>query len=384
MAIDLAQIKSKQNNKVLHSKNGTKGEASFWKKDISFGKVFTDKRKEEFYSEMVILINSGLDLKASLDIIIKEQRNEKLKSILEIISDKILHGESFSDAVSGDNHFSVYEYFSLKIGEESGRLIEVMEELTTYYRKKLKQRKQLTSAFSYPILIFFTAFAAVFFMMNFIVPLFADAFLRFNSDLPGLTKSVISLSEVFRKYWLAIPFIVISIVIAYRIFKDKFWYRNISSRILLGIPVLGPLMQKIYLARFCQSMALMTGAKTPLIQALDLVSKMMGLYPFEVALSKMKEELYHGKLLYESMEQFKVFESRMVSLIKVGEQTNRLDTIFKRLYEQYTEDTDHQTALLSSMLEPLLIILIGGMVAVILIAMYLPMFKLGNSLMGAG
>jgi type IV pilus assembly protein PilC len=375
MALDITQISKHQAQKTNIE--------SLWKKDFSFGKLFNDKRKEEFYAELVILITSGLDFKASLDIIIKEQSNLKLKELLKDIAEKILHGSSFSEAIENDKNFTVYEFFSLKIGEESGRLMEVMQELSLYYRKRLKQRKQMTSAFSYPLLIFITAFGAVFFMMNFIVPLFADAFMRFNSELPALTQSVINASKLFRDYWLILPISIGSIIITYRSFKDKEWFRKNTSRLMLKTPVFGPLLRKIYLARFCQSMALMTGAKTPLVQALNLVSKMMGLYPFEVALKEIQKDLFHGKLLYEAMLRFPIFESRMVSLIKVGEETNRLDGIFKRLYEQYSEDADHQTALMSSMLEPLLIVLIGGLVGVILVAMYLPMFKLGNSLMGA-
>ena len=382
MAIDLAQLKQQKKAPSQKQRTVRKESPVFWKKDIFFGNILNDKHKEAFYSELVILITSGLDFKSSLNIIIQEQKNENVKKIFTEIGDRILHGATFSDAIEQNKCFSVYEYFNLKIGEESGRLTEVLEELTHYYRKRMKQRKQMVSAFSYPILIFITAFGAVFFMLNFIVPLFADAFKRFNSDLPGLTQGVIALSEGFRDYWLVIPVIIGGVVVAYRTFRKEEWYRKGSAAILLRLPILGPLMRKIYLARFCQSMALMTGARTPLIQALDLVSRMMGLYPFEVALAQIKEDLYHGKLLHESMAQFTIFESRMVSLIKVGEETNRLDGIFQRLYEQYTEDTDHQTAIMSSMLEPLLIILIGGMVAVILIAMYLPMFKLGNSLMG--
>lgn len=383
MTLDLSKIKQKQNQIYHQHPKGVNGKTSFWKKDLHLGKIVNDKRKEEFYSELVILISSGLDLKAALDILIQEQRNEKLRTVYQTISDRIIHGASFSDAVQNIKDFTVYEYYSLKIGEESGRLIEVMEELTVYFRRKLKQRKQLVSALSYPTLIFITAFVAVGFMMTFIVPLFADAFKRFNSDLPALTKSVIALSEGFRKYWLIIPAIISILVTAYHWFKNKIWFRKNLALLMLNIPLFGPLMRKIYLARFCQSMALMTSAHTPLTQALDLVSRMMQLYPFEVALTSIRDDLFQGKLFYESLSRFPVFESRMVALIKVGEETNQLEAIFKRLYEQYTEDTDHKTALVSSMLEPLLIVVVGGMVAVILISMYLPMFKLGNSLMGA-
>jgi type IV pilus assembly protein PilC len=382
MPLDLSKIKHNQNSKNNQRTKGTNGRTTFWKKELHFGKVINDKRKEEFYSELVILITSGLDLKAALDILAREQKNEQLRMVYESISDQILHGASFSVAIQNNRDFSAYEYYSLKIGEESGRLVEVMGELTAFFRKKLKQQKQLVSALSYPLLIFFTAFVAVGFMMAYIVPLFADAFKRFNSDLPALTKNIIALSDGFQQYWLILPVIIIILCFAYQSFKGKTWFRRNQSLLLLNIPLFGPLMRKVYLARFCQSMALMTSAHTPLTQALDLVSRMIRLYPFEVALCSIRDDLIHGKLFHESMSRFPVFESRMVAVIKVGEETNQLDTIFKRLYEQYAEETDHKTALFSSMLEPLLIVVVGGMVAVILISMYLPMFRLGNSLMG--
>ena len=383
MSVKLTEIKQqKLSTKKRNNSANQYLESSFWKKEISFGKTIPDKKKEEFYSELSVLISSGLDLKASLEIIIQEQKGRKIKALYKTISQKILHGASFSEAVSNQKEFGIYEYYSLKIGEESGRFLEVLDELTLYFRKKLKQRKQLMSAFSYPTLIFLTAFGAVFFMMNFIVPLFADAFLRFNSDLPALTKTVIKLSELFRDYWLLLPIVFFVFIIGYQYFRHKTWFRKFSSHLVLKIPLLGTLLQKVYLARFCQSLSLMTSARTPLITALDLVRKMIRFYPVESALHVIQNEIYHGKTLNKSMAEFSVFESRMVSMVKVGEETNQLDSVFKRLYDQYSDDVDHQMSLLSSMLEPLLIVLIGGMVAIILVAMYLPMFKLGNSLMG--
>jgi len=381
MSVDINLIKQQKRNtsqKIVNSKK----EMPFWKKDLSFGKALNDRYKEAFYSELVILLTSGLDFKSSLDILVNEEKKEKIKSILKGVSDKIIHGKSFSEAIKDNKEFSVYEYFSLRIGEESGKMQSVLEELAAYFGKKVKQRKQVISAISYPVMIFVTALGAVFFMLNFIVPLFADAFKRFNSDLPSLTKAVIYLSGIFRQQWFIIPCVIISIFVFYRLFRKKEWYRSTASKILLKTPIFGKLMQKIYLASFCQSMSLMTGAKTPLIQSLDLVSKMIKLYPMQKALLSIKEDLYHGIPLNEAMAKFKIFESRMVTLIKVGEETNRLDSIFNRLYNQYSEETDHQTAIMSSMLEPFLIIVVGGMVALILVAMYLPMFKLGSSLMG--
>lgn len=155
MPLDLSKIKHNQNSKNNQRTKGTNGRTTFWKKELHFGKVINDKRKEEFYSELVILITSGLDLKAALDILAREQKNEQLRMVYESISDQILHGASFSVAIQNNRDFSAYEYYSLKIGEESGRLVEVMGELTAFFRKKLKQQKQLVSALSYPLLIFF-------------------------------------------------------------------------------------------------------------------------------------------------------------------------------------------------------------------------------------
>lgn len=379
MPIDLSQIKSHRNTQDAPRGNETQ---SILKKEIAWGSPFNDRRKESFYSELVILLSSGLDLKGALDIIIEEQRNPRVAKILQDIMKQIIHGASFSGAIQGKSDFGAYEYYSIRIGEESGRLMEVLQELANFFRKRIKQRKQLVSAFSYPAVIFLTAFGAVFFMMNFIVPLFADAFKRFNSELPALTLAVIRFSGFFRHWWWLLLLVMGSLVVFIGMFHKRPWYRQFMSGLLLKMPLLGSLIQKIYLARFCQSMALMAGAKTPLIQSLDLVGKMMGLYAFEQALKQIQNDIFHGKLLHQAMQKHKIFDPKMVSLIKVGEETNRLDTIFKRLHEQYSEETDHQTALLSTLLEPLLIILVGGMVALILIAMYLPMFRLGSSLMG--
>jgi type IV pilus assembly protein PilC len=381
MGINISQISSSLDNS--HSKKVVEREVnSILKKEFSFGKILTDKRKEEFYSELVILLQSGLDLKVSLDIYINGQPNQKVKKIFSDVLGQIIHGASFSEAIKQWKEFSLHEYFSIRIGEESGRLMEVLEELSLYFRKKLKQHKQIVGAFSYPAVIFLTAILAVIFMMNFIVPMFADSFKRFNGELPGLTIFIINISNSFRHWWWIVLLLIGGIFALFSFWHKKKWFRRVSSNLILKLPLFGNLVRKVYLARFCQSMALMTGAKTPLIQSLDLVGRMMGLYPFEVAIKSIQEDIYRGKLLYEAMAPFNIFEMRMISLIKVGEETNRLDDIFKRLYEQYSEETDHQTAMLSNMLEPLLIVMIGGLVAVILVAMYLPMFKLGGTIMG--
>ncbi len=349
--------------------------------EMSFGsKKLKDAKKEEFYSEVFLLLQSGLDLKRSIEIFTGQQTVENVKKLFEGIEERLVKGSSFSDALRQSSDFSAYEYYSIKIGEESGQLLEVLSELGSFYQRKMKQQKQLVSAFTYPTVILMTAVIAVGFMMNFIVPLFADAFKRFNADLPALTQFIVNLSEGFRHYWWLFLIIIVGaglgIYSLQKIQEVRVW---VSERII-QIPLFGILLQKIYLARFCQSMALMVTARTPLIVSLDLVGQMVGYLPLERALKEVSQEIYKGKMLNEAMASKPLFDQRMVSLIKVGEETNKLDVIFKKLYEQYSGEADHRTTMMNALLEPILIVVVGVLVAVILIAMYLPMFKIGNSM----
>ena len=379
MGIKISRIeKAKHSAKLVDTASDR---ANTFDINLSFGtQKLKDTKKEEFYSEVYLLLQSGLDLKRSIEIFTNQQTVANVKSIFSGIEEKLIKGNSFSEALRQFPDFSAYEYYSIKIGEESGQLLEVLSELGDFYQRKMKQQKQLVSAFTYPTVILMTAIIAVGFMMNFIVPMFADAFKRFNSDLPGLTQFIVNLSEGFRHYWWLILLLLagvgLTIYSLQKIEEVRIWF---SERII-HVPLFGILLQKIYLARFCQSMALMVTARTPLIVSLDLVGKMVGYLPLEKALKEVSQEIYKGKMLNEAMASKPLFDQRMVSLIKVGEETNKLDIIFKKLYEQYSGEADHRTTMMNALLEPILIVVVGVLVAVILIAMYLPMFKIGNSM----
>lgn len=381
MGIDLSRIEKVKRPAKVHVDVAMQKSGVAFDFGKSFGaKKLKDAKKEEFYSEVFLLLQSGLDLKGSIEIFTNQQTTENVRNLFSGIEEKLIKGDSFSDALRQYPDFSPYEYYSIKIGEESGQLLEVLSELGDFYQRKMKQQKQLVSAFSYPAVILLTAIVAVGFMMNFIVPMFADAFKRFNTDLPGLTLFIVKLSSGFRHYWWLILMVLAGAGFAsyslQKIAEVRIW---VSERII-HVPLFGVLLQKIYLARFCQSMALMVTARTPLIVSLDLVGKMVGYLPLERALKEVSREIYKGKMLNEAMASRPLFDQRMVSLIKVGEETNKLDVIFKKLYEQYSGEADHRTTLMNSMLEPILIVVVGALVAVILIAMYLPMFKIGNAM----
>lgn len=376
------------NNIIIERKPESKCASSFGKqinldwlrRDIKlFNRKIPDKKKESFYCELGILLSSGIDIKTSLEIIVKEQKKDSEKKLFAAIRDSVVSGASLSEAVLSSGKFSMYEYYSLKIGEESGTLNTVLSDLTDYFSKKIRQRRQVVSALTYPLLVIFTAILSVCFMMVFIVPLFEDVFRRFQGELPSLTRFIIGISEKISNNIGYLFLLIAGLIVLYFIVRKKNWYRKITSLIALKTPVFGEIIKKIYLARFCQSMALLTGSKTPMLRSIQLVGTMLSFYPYERALKQIESDILHGKNLYQGMEKFSIFDAKIVSLTKVGEEVNQLDKIFNKLNLQYSDEVEHKIKVLSNLLEPVMILLVGFMVAVILISMYLPLFQLSSS-----
>lgn len=343
-----------------------------------FNKGLSDKKKENFYSELSILFSAGVDIRAALELIEEEQVKDK--ALFANIKNAIVSGATLSMAIEQTGMFSAYEYYSLKIAEESGRLTEVLNELSFFFSKKIKQKRQLTSALSYPIIVFVVSISSIFFMMKFVVPMFADVFKRFKGELPYFTQLIINFSNVCADY--SIHFFLFTGVVFFVLYSQRKadWFRNYSSKLVLRMPIIKNMISKIYLARFCQSMNLLISAKTPLITAIELVEKMVGFYPIEISLITIRADIERGVPLHSSLAKFKIYNKRMISLIKTAEEVNKLDAMFGKLAEQYSEEVEHQTSILGSLIEPLMIIFLGVLIAIILIAMYLPMFQMSNTM----
>ncbi len=348
------------------------------KMEISIGSSFSNKKKEAFYNELCILLSAGLTLKESLELIMQQQKNEKDSRRIKNIVDSLIEGKNFSDAIENIDEFSSYEFHSIKIGENTGTLEKIIQELSLFFKRKNEQRRVILSAVSYPLVVLFTAFLAIIFMLQFVVPMFADIFRQNKVELPWITKKILSISELFQNYGWLVVLLIASLFITYHFIKTKQWYKMFSSRIILKIPLLGDFVRKVKMAQLNQALSLLTGARVPLLNALGLTKNMVGFYPLEIAIEGMENDILQGKSLHTSMSQFAVFEKKMISLVKVAEETNQNETIFKRLTDQYLQEVEHTSKLLSATLEPLIIVVLGVIVAVILIAMYLPMFTLST------
>ncbi len=348
-------------------------------RDISLGgHAFSDRKKEMFYLELNILLTAGIDLRTSLDMIEDEQTSDKDRGLIAGVKNSLVAGSSLSEAVRKTGKFTDYEYYSLQIGEESGKLPVILKELAGYFQKKIRQRRQIISAFTYPAIVLSTSLAAVFFMLHFIVPMFAEVFRRFGGDLPFITKAVLGASQVASRYGSLFCLLGAGGFLLLRSQRKQIWFRRLATGLLLRLPLIGEMMRKIYLARFCHAMTLLIGSKIPILRATALIRQMIGFYPIEASLDKVESDIMNGEPLHKALAGFPVYSKRMVSLVKVGEEVNQLDVFFDKIAQQYSEEVEHQTQLIGSMVEPFMIIFLGIIVGFILIAMYLPLFQMST------
>ena len=380
MGINLKNIKQEQTTFVKKEKTNNKKMSSFLSQEISFNKNFPDKKKEQFYAEISLLLSAGTDIKTALDLIVDETEKEKDRDLIEGIRNDIINGSSFSEALKKTEKFTEYEYYSLKVGEETSRVDVVLTDLAEYFKRKVEQKRKISSALSYPIFLLVAAFGMVVFLLKFLVPMFEGILNGFNKKLPAMTQFVVDASDAVSDYFLLFLLFFVGIFIVIYLNRKKDWFRKYSATIILKIPVVGDMAQKIYLTRFCHSMNLLIGAKNPLLNSIGLVKKMIDYYPIQTALTEIEEDIMHGKLLNESMRKFPIFPRKMTALIKVAEEINKLDVIFQNLDDQYAKELDHKSEVFGKLIEPIIIVFVSIIIGFIVIAMYLPMIQINTGL----
>lgn len=381
MEIDISRL-ARQERKPDDRKKSPLINTSFLNKEISFGgNKINDTKKERFYNQMAVLFSSGIDIASALRIVIENQQSKRIRKYFEEVFEDVLKGSSLSDALKKTGTFSNYEFYSIKVGEETGRLQEVLHELAGYFELRVQQRRQLTGALSYPIMVMFVAVGAVVFMLNVVVPMFAGVFQRFGGNLPPLTQKVLTLSNWLSSHLLLLFLVITGIILLVLYFKRFEKFKKYSSRLLLKIPFAGKLVSLIMHARFCHSVALLTLAQVPLVEALNMVKEMINFYPMKKAIENMQQMIVKGKTMHEGMACQKIFKRELVSLTQVGEEVNQIGQLYSKLYTQYTSEVKHMTSVLGNMLEPVMIIFVGILVMIILVAMYMPLFQLSTTVM---
>ena len=377
MPIELSTIKKVENN--------SEGQKRF--KDL-FGNFqhggtsksgsLNSKKKEVFYQELYSLVNSGLDLKNAIVLINDGNQNKNLKKIYDSIVEGLDAGKSLSSIMESMKTFSAFEYYCVEIGEEIGQLPTILSDLAQYYKNKNKLSKQVKSALTYPTVVLLTAFLAVYFMMEFLIPMFSDIFGRYNTELPYLTKVIIQVSNNFSSYSIISVFILASIILVISLFRSKPLFRKYSSKLMLHTPLVASFVKLNYQSRFCYTMALMLRSKADLMTAIRLTRKMIRFYPIEKALCDIEGGLEQGSSLHGKMKEHSIFSHKVTHFVKIAEEVKMLDEAFSNLSNQFSSELDYRTSILSSLMEPILIVVLGLLVGTILVALYLPMFQIST------
>ena len=326
----------------IEFKKETKKEKSFsldgiLKKEIHlFGSTFNNKHKEKFYGELSVLLNSGIDISKALLLSSESFDSKKQKELIEILNQKVVGGSSLSSAMKTGNVFSPYEVKSMEIGEQTGELGKVTADLAEYYLKKNDQKREIISAITYPLIVMLTAILVVFFMLNYVVPMFKDIFEQNRVELPFLTKMVVAISNYIQEYGFLISLAVILMIIIWRFLSKQDWFSNNLEVFLLQIPIIGTYIQKIYLAKFSHTMMLLANSRIPIATALLITREVINFHPLKTAIKKIGEDIIQGEKLSEAFKKHQVFENKIISLLIVAEETNKTEYVFQKLYSQYS------------------------------------------------
>ncbi|MEO0899583.1 MAG: type II secretion system F family protein [Bacteroidota bacterium] len=372
---------SETSNPYVHVKDSPSQETkeSIWTRDLNLGEAWRWKDKQQFFYLMGTLLDSGLGHLDSL-VILKDQFSKRsIKQLLERLHLQLEEGVTFSAILTKeDRFFNPFDIQTIKMGEETAQLAHMQMELGAYYGRRVQLRRKLSQALTYPIAVILVASLVLLFMLNFVVPMFEDIFKRFDADLPPITQNILGISAFLNSYggWLFLGVAILWSIIF--ILRKNETINSIGANIVSRIPFFGPLIIKLHLARMSYSLGLLLTAKVNLDQALQSTYDLVPFQPIKKALAQVHKEVIKGKSLFDAMGEHPIFPAYILQMVKVGERTAKLDTLLSKTANQLEEESQATIGQLTQFLEPVLIIVLGGMVALILVSMYLPMFELGN------
>ncbi len=330
------------------------------------------------------MIDAGLPLVQCLDILATQQSNKIFAGVLQDVKSAVEQGASFSDALR--RHPKVFDELFVNLvhaGEVGGILDTIMQRLSIYLEKRQKLVRQVRGALVYPSIVIVIASGVMTVLLTFVIPAFERMFSDFGGGkdaLPKLTQIIVAVSHGFVT-WL--PFILIGtllgvggFVYAYRTPGGK---RAVHSTIL-RMPIIGPVLRKIAVARFTRTLGTLLQSGVPILDALDICARTSGNVVVESGISFVRQKISEGNNMAEPLMETKVFPDMVVQMIAVGEQTGALDQMLSKIADFYEEETDIAVGAMTSALEPILMVGVGGMVGVVLIAMYLPIFSLAGNI----
>ncbi len=338
--------------------------------------------KAIFSRQFAAMVNAGVAMVRCLSILGEQCTNPRMKKSLKAISLEVQQGVNLSDAMR--KHPDCFDnlYISMvQAGEVGGVLDEVLNRLAKVLEDMARLKNQVKGAMAYPIAVGILACIVFVGMTVFLIPVFANIFKGLGTELPGLTLFMLDISNILTSWRAIIPVIVIvGTVIAFRTYYKTKNGRVTIDRLLLKMPILGDLNEKTAVARFCRIFGTLTRSGVPILSSLDIVRDTSGNQVIANAIDKSKQEVQQGGMLSLALQREKVFPPLAIQMISIGEETGELDSMMMKVADFYEDEVEQAVKALTSVLEPIMMVFLAGMVAVILLSMYLPMFKVFEKL----
>ncbi|WP_374244403.1 type II secretion system F family protein [Zoogloea sp.] len=349
------------------------------KQAFSRGRAITDKDIALFTRQLATMMRSGVPLLQSFDIAIKGCGNPSLARLLNDVRANVETGSSLSQAFRRHPvHFDALFCNLVAAGEQAGILDALLDRLATYKEKILAIKSKIKSAMFYPVAVVVVAALVVSVMMLFVVPEFKKVFASFGADLPAPTMMVIGISDFFVAYWYIFFGIILGVVlgISYA-YKHSVQMQVAVDRITLQIPVIGEVVRKATIARWTRTLSTMFAAGVPLVEALDSVGGAAGNVVYRQATKQIQSDVSTGTSLTVAMQNALVFPTMVVQMVSIGEESGQLDSMLSKVADFYEREVDDAVAGLSQLLEPLIMVFLGVVIGGLVVAMYLPIFKIG-------
>jgi type IV pilus assembly protein PilC len=354
--------------------------------NIQIGTGVDTKDLVTFTRLFATMIDAGLPLVQCLDILASQQPKPAFAAVLKDIKNSVEGGSTFSDALR--KHPRIFDELFVNLiqaGETGGILDNILGRLSIYLEKRQKLMRQVKGALSYPTIVFCIAIGVMGVMLTFVIPAFENMFKEFGGgkdNLPALTKFMVALSHGFVSFLPVTVLAVAGIAFGFTYTLKTPRGRRIFDTTLLKLPVLGNVLQKISVARFTRTLGTLLQSGVPILDALEICAKTSGNVRIESGIMHVRQRISEGQSMAEPLTEAKVFPEMVVQMIGVGEQTGALDQMLNKIADFYEEETDVAVASMTSMLEPIMMVGIGGMVGVVLVSMYLPIFELAGNIKG--
>ncbi|MEM9407249.1 MAG: type II secretion system F family protein [Acidobacteriota bacterium] len=335
------------------------------------------KRLAIFTRQFSVMLDAGLPLVQCLEILGEQEENRNFREILIKVRSDVEQGSALADAMG--KHPKAFDNLYVNMiaaGEAGGILDVILQRLSAYIEKAVKLKAQIRSALMYPVSIILIAAGVVFIILWKVIPVFAQLFAGLGGELPFLTRMVVGASNFVGRYIIIIIPGIVLISFAIRRYHQTYRGRRVIDGLLLRFPIIGGLLLKVAVSRFCRTLSTLTSSGVAILEGLDITAKTSGNAIVEDAVMAVRKSVEEGKTISEPLAETGVFPAMVCQMINVGEQTGALDQMLSKIADFYEDEVDTAVDGLTKLLEPIMITILGGIIGVIVVAMYLPMYSI--------